>query len=159
MKFSLDFTPPFVVKRAIEKGRKDILAAARRGMKIAVQELIKDALNEPPTIPFEEGDLRASVSGFVGKELVETTQSLHPEANGTPARTLEGIGAPTDITGTVVINTPYAHRLHEHPEYNYKTPGSGGKFLESKIVANHAKYMRFINSEVARALVGRVKGR
>lgn len=157
MKFSLEFDPPFIVKRAVEKGRRDILAATKRGMKVAVQELIRDTLEQPPTIPLEEGDLRGSVSGFVGEELVETTQSLFPNADGTPARTLESIEGPSAITGTVVVNKPYAERLHEHPEYRYKTPGSGGKYLESKIVVNHAKYMRFINSEVARALVGKVR--
>jgi hypothetical protein len=32
--------------------------------------------------------------------------------------------------------TPYAARLHEHPEYKFKTPGTKAKYLEDPIEQN-----------------------
>ena len=44
----------------------------------------------------------------------------------------------------VAFNTSYAARLHEHPEYQFTEPGAGGKFLEAKIAAHNAEYMKFV---------------
>ena len=37
-------------------------------------------------------------------------------------------------------NTKYAARLHEHPEYNFKTPGTKGKYLEDPIEQNQGDW-------------------
>jgi hypothetical protein len=36
----------------------------------------------------------------------------------------------------VVFDTPYAARLHEHPEYSFTGPGTGGKYLENPALEN-----------------------
>lgn len=38
----------------------------------------------------------------------------------------------SDLTGVVSYDTPYAVRLHEHPEYNFQG-GREGKWLEKTV--------------------------
>lgn len=39
--------------------------------------------------------------------------------------------ADPETGSAVTFDTPYAARLHEHPEYNFSEPGTGGKWLEN----------------------------
>lgn len=42
--------------------------------------------------------------------------------------------------------TKYAARLHEHPEYHFKTPGTKGKYLEDPIEGNEGDWQgKFLN--------------
>ncbi len=152
MKLIVDFTPPYLMRRAIEKGRRDIRAAAKRGMKLAMQELVSDTLNVEPKVPIrpgpEGGSLKGSISGFVDSELVITTEAESPGPGANPERTLTEPPIPGEINGVVIVNADQAERLHEHPEYTFTTPGTGGKFLESKMVMFHDKYMKLINREI-----------
>ena len=43
----------------------------------------------------------------------------------------------------VGYHTPYAHRLHEHPEYNFKN-GRKGKYLEDPIKANLSRLANIV---------------
>ena len=62
------------------------------------------------------------------------------------------------IEGQVGFNTPYAARLHEHPEFTFgetrtkrgrpKVEGTGGKFLERPLSANRRKYMSVVAKEI-----------
>lgn len=52
-----------------------------------------------------------------------------------------------DDPAMVVYDTPYAARLHEHPEYEFSqeaNPGAKGKYLEDPVIANRAKYAAII---------------
>lgn len=55
----------------------------------------------------------------------------------------------------VVVDTPYARRLHEHPEYNFSTdsnPNAQGKWLETAMVENRKELGDIIRKEVTDAL-------
>lgn len=51
--------------------------------------------------------------------------------------------------GNVIYDTPYAVRLHEHPEYNFKGKGKG-KWLERALDRKREEYIRFIAREILR---------
>jgi hypothetical protein len=68
--------------------------------------------------------------------------------------TLSGSGAvlnaPDAETGAAVTyDTPYAARLHEHPEYNFQG-GRKGKYLEDPALANKDELGAIISAEVRR---------
>lgn len=51
----------------------------------------------------------------------------------------------------IVVDTPYAARLHEHPEYNFSTdanPNAQGKWLENAIVENRKELGDIIRKQV-----------
>lgn len=60
---------------------------------------------------------------------------------------------PNEIAYSVGYYTPYAHRLHEHPEYNFQD-GRKGKFLEDPLNKNalgwQDKLFSIIESEFAK---------
>ncbi|MDR6867682.1 hypothetical protein J2Y69_002286 [Microbacterium resistens] len=52
---------------------------------------------------------------------------------------------------TIVVDTPYAARLHEHPEYNFQTdsnPNAQGKWVENAMVENKGELGDIIRREV-----------
>jgi len=52
----------------------------------------------------------------------------------------------------ILVDTPYAARLHEHPEYNFSTdsnPNAQGKWLENAIVENRKELGDIIRRQVA----------
>lgn len=53
----------------------------------------------------------------------------------------------------VGYNTPYAARLHEHPEYHFKK-GRKGKYLEDPIKNNMSTLGRYFTNEVKESLHG-----
>lgn len=66
------------------------------------------------------------------------------------AHTVEPATDPTE-GAAIVVDTPYAARLHEHPEYNFSTdsnPNAQGKWLENAIVENKAELGDIIRREV-----------
>lgn len=70
--------------------------------------------------------------------------------------TLQGSGttAPTtvaggDVTGGVIYDTPYATRLHEHPEYTFQG-GRQGKYVEEPALENADELGEIIASAVKR---------
>lgn len=51
----------------------------------------------------------------------------------------------------IVFNTPYAARLHEHPEYNFSkdsNPNAQGKYLEDAVVRNKKELGDIIRKQV-----------
>lgn len=51
----------------------------------------------------------------------------------------------------IVFDTPYAKRLHEHPEYNFSkdsNPNAQGKYLEDAVVKNKKELGDIIRNEV-----------
>lgn len=98
-----------------------ILAGVVRGENLAAERLLAVAM---PGVPLDIGTLRLS------GQVVTATD---PE---------EGSG--------VVFDTPYAARLHEHPEFNFQTPGTGGKYLENPALENRAELGAIIQAEANR---------
>lgn len=86
--------------------------------------ILRDAINIEPTVPREIGDLRASGDVKVDERTMELLFGF---------------------------NSVYAHRLHEAPkDWNWSEPGSGPKYLESKLVMFKNKYIKFIADRIGR---------
>ena len=121
--FSLDFKE-FNTK--FNNLTKNVIpSAAEKGLFNAAWEMLRDADKEIPMTPFRHGALR-------GSKTVE-----NPKVTG------------NEISVTVGYNMKYAAKLHEMPKTqadrtNWSLPGSGNKFLESKMVRNKEKYMKIV---------------
>jgi len=99
----------------------EILEGVVRGQNAAAERLL--ALSREQ-VPFDEGTL--SGSGAV-----------------VPAESAEQGAA-------VTYDTPYAARLHEHPEYHFSTasnPGAKGKYLEDPALENRKELGAIIRRE------------
>ena len=55
-----------------------------------------------------------------------------------------------DEGAAVTFDTPYAARLHEHPEYTFNEPGTGGKYLENPAMENSRELGQIIATEAGR---------
>jgi hypothetical protein len=91
-------------------------------------QVIADAINEPPTVPIDTGNLRSS-----------GTFEVIPGASWRSVKIIAG------------FNTPYAARVHEVP-MNFQDPSAGNKYLEAKLVAHGAEYVRVWSEKTARLL-------
>lgn len=71
---------------------------------------------------------------------------------GTLAESAAAVPATDPEEGAAVtFDTPYAVRLHEHPEYNFSTdsnPNAQGKYLENAAVENRKELGDIIRKEV-----------
>ena len=128
-----------------------------RGLAVAGMQLLRDSAEEVVgeeggRTPLKEGFLRGSGSVHVqGRETGNSRDS--PGAKG--GETAHSVSDVTQHNANqheaiVAFNTPYAARLHEHPEYTFSRAdeGFGGKFLESKMVAFKDDYMAVIAEEL-----------
>jgi hypothetical protein len=120
-------------------------------------QLLNDSVMQTPTVPIDEGTLRASGSVHVNGKLEAT--SPHGDG-GTPNEgtdeTSSGYGKGRKVfRATVGFNTPYAAVMHESEDYSPSEPGSGPKYLSAKAETN-AKEYRKIMSEVIRRGVQRL---
>jgi hypothetical protein len=134
--------------------RAAVREAATRGMGKATLQLYNDAVMEAPAVPKRTGHLRGSGSALLDGSLLAAGLGGDEDENPTPVleapeEKVEGV-----IVGTVAFNTPYAARLHEHPEYQFKEPGTGGKYLEAKLAAHGREYMALVAQEIRAALEG-----
>lgn len=112
---------------------KQIPEAALLGLVEAAWEALRDAEKEEPTAPFKKGDLRGSADVQESKDLF-------------------------DLFVEFGFNIEYAAYQHELPGQRYKnptTPGSGPKFLESKLIRFRDKYYEII-AEAIKDEQGRV---
>lgn len=126
--------------------------AATQGMGESAMQLLNDCVTEPPTVPHKTGRLRASGSVIVNGNLLATGEQLGFGEGGTPATDTPTRRRRGEIEGVVAFNTPYAARLHEHPEYQFTEPGSGGKYLETKIAAHYREYLGHVADKIKGAL-------
>jgi len=120
-----------------EKGIKKLFEdhippEAEAGIIKAANELLHDAIYERPYAPFDEGHLRGSAR--VGK----------PESSK------------NEISIKAGFNIEYAARWHElspaeDARINWTLPGSGRKYLESKMSRNAKKYLFIIAEHVKNA--------
>ncbi len=119
-------------KKLVESAAPDDI---RNGLFKAGNELLRDAIYERPYAPFDEGHLRGSARTEPPKET----------------------GGGSEMT--VGFNIEYAARWHElSPEedkrINWTLPGSGRKYLESKMTRYAKKYLEIIGEFLRRRLRG-----
>lgn len=87
--------------------------------------------------------------GVVGDELLRLSQAEVPLDEGTLAGT--GISEEDGDDHIVAYNTPYAARLHEHPEYAFQNDRKG-KYLEEPIKHNQKAFGTIFEAEYMKGL-------
>lgn len=97
--------------------------AAGQGVVDGAYAILEEAY---PYVPFEDGDLRDSGRAFQNRDS----------------------GGRFVSEAVVSYDTPYAVRLHEHPEYNFKGSGEG-KWLEHAMQRRASKLL----SDIAPPLI------
>jgi len=87
---------------------------------------------------------------MVGDELLRLSNREVPFDKGTLSNSGRVDAYPLVKEGTIEVgyHTRYAHRLHEHPEYNFKN-GRKGKYLEDPIKHNLSRLSESIRSTLA----------
>lgn len=122
---------------------------AKQALEEIAKEVLTDSLTVPPTVPKRTGTLRASGSAFVNHKLVATTGGLF-DMRGTPNTSSPGIvlSTPNKPVATIGFNTQYAAAMHERGPYDYTEPGSGRKYLESKLTMFRDKYLSIFARKV-----------
>ena len=115
--------------------KNEIPEHTEAGVRIGLDELKKDADEEPPRTPHKEGHLRGS-----GK--VINVEIMSDEISG--ELKYGGSGVDYDV--------PYAHRLHEAEPGTivWSEPDVGSKFIESKLVRHAEKYGGLIAEAIRR---------
>jgi hypothetical protein len=126
-----------------------LLEAAEVGVGQAMMQLIRDSVMVAPTVPHDEGTLRGSGSAFVGTKLIYTTPSEGGQPTPAAEHDLEIPG--NTIFGVAGFNTPYAARLHEHPEYRFQGEGTGGKYMISKMKMFKDQYRQLVVDSINNA--------
>lgn len=119
-----------------------------RGVGKAGMQLRSDCVMDEPTVPYKEGTLRGSASVFVQDRLVSTGDPSRPDLTGDPAMAHNEPRSRDEVVAVVGYNTPYAARLHEHPEYEFTEPSAGGKFVEEKLRTRGKNYLEIIGAEI-----------
>jgi len=140
------------LKKLDDEIRNQVLVEA---MGKAGMQLLNDATMQIPATPLDEGTLRGSGSVLVATEKQTKLVGVSPDptgGKGTPCRNHSE--TTKNIVAVVGYNTPYAARLHEHPEYHFgstsarkgRTPptGTGAFYLLKKMQANAASYFQII---------------
>lgn len=130
--------------------QRNIPAEIEKGMGKAGLQLMNDAVMQSPTVPLDEGTLRASGSLFVANKLMDT--SGQSRKRGTPALEHQEKASEDQTIAVVGFNTPYAARMHEGIGIkNWSEPGSGPKFLEAKMANNRKDYMKIVADHLQEA--------
>jgi hypothetical protein len=120
---------------------QSIPAELEQAMGQAGAQLLNDSVMQTPTVPLKEGTLRGSGSVFVQNKLKEV--SPFHKSKGTPAREDKRKIGENETLVVVGFNTPYAARLHEGVGIeHWSEPGSGKKYLETKLANNRSTYMK-----------------
>lgn len=152
--------------RGIDEYIRRLRIAAKRGMARAAFNCLRDCVMDMPQVPLDEGTLRGSGSAFVDNELVATSEQFGGSgAKPTPATSLGEPLKPGFIRGAVGFNTPYAAYQHEgaredgsHVVKNYSHSGTGAKFLERKLIENHAAYVGEVHDAIEEEFGGGTGG-
>lgn len=98
---------------------KKIPGLSAEGLMKAATQLIRDAIQEQPTVPKKVGHLRRT-------QQIERPKIKHGE-----------------ISIEAGFNADYAAAVHESPSnLNWTEPGSGPQFLTTKLAKNKNKYMK-----------------
>jgi len=140
-------------RKRMKQLKRQQLEIVDRALGRAGMLLLRDAVLEPPTVPHREGTLRGS--GSVHVEIggrVGTSQTLPGAEGGQPANQVNVGSKETVRIAVIGFNTPYAARLHEHPEYHFREESAGGKYLESKMLQFKEDYFQEIADAIKEAL-------
>lgn len=139
--------------RGILRVKGLVTKASEMGMERAMSEFMDDCLNEVPMVLQRTGRLRASHSIFVNGRLIDTSQV--GSLKGTPLTVYPGSWKGDVVEGVLVANTPYA--MYAHEGYNqwgafkkYTTPGTGPKWIQTKILRHRYKYYGIIGNAIRR---------
>jgi hypothetical protein len=91
---------------------------------------------------------------MVGDELLRLSNKEVPFDKGTLSNSGRVDGYPLTPKDTVEVgyHTRYAHRLHEHPEYNFKN-GRKGKYLEDPIKHNLTRLSEIVGYEMGGGII------
>lgn len=91
----------------------------------------------------------------IGYELLRLSQEQVPHDKGT----LQDSGNVEEVLGDVLVgyHTPYAARLHEHPEYNFQK-GRKGKYLTDPLEKNEEVFKTRISEDLDLAIKGVLHG-
>jgi len=120
--FSVDFSD--FDKKFIKIVNDAIPSAGAEGLKKAAAYLLRDAILEKPTAPKKTGNLRRTQK--VEKPIMKP-----------------------DISIEAGFAADYAAAVHEMSDTNnFTEPGSGPKYLESKMIRNKEKYMKKAADEI-----------
>lgn len=101
--------------------KKTIPELTQKGLFNAANEALRDAVEEQPYAPWKLGNLAGSKEVHAPK-------------------------SPTDLAIEFGFNIVYAARLHEDgkPGWNWTKPGSGPKYLSTKLARFKDKYMKIV---------------
>lgn len=159
-------------KKKISRFKRRIMPnAVESGISLALIELLRSSIFDPPTVPLDEGTLRGSGSIFVkpvtedlkpgyGFKFVKDSTGMGGATEGTPSRDHSEVWDGKSLGGVIGFNTPYAAYTHEgirldgtHKIVNWTEPGSGPKFLQSKMASKKRDaIMEIIANEIANKL-------
>lgn len=150
----------------LERYAAGVQEALVGGMAEACGQLMNDAIMVPPTVPIDEGYLRSTGSFFVNNILLGTSpdtlkpvgsRKLRKGMKPKPNTSDEEAVGDNEIIGVVGFNTPYAAYLHEgvrqdgtHKVTKWGEPGSGAKYLTSKMEKYNKQYMEIIAARLRR---------
>lgn len=136
--FTID-TRDFDIKFANVTGKK-IPSAAARGLFQTAALVIRDSIVESPQVPksrgvTKEGGRRGQGPGHLRRsQKIEQPKQRHGE-----------------VSVELGFNTDYAAAVHEMPESTiWSTPGTGPKYLESKLLKNKERYMKNVADNIKR---------
>ena len=145
-------------ERLLHKAETSIFAGLRRGLKLALAELMRDIVEEAPTAPILTGALRGSMTYFVNKVFKGSSEKYGPPTfqltTNTETRRKD------EEEGMLVVNAPYATVQHE--QFSTKrvdgVPGSihptaGRFYMLRKLRQFGGKYMDIITDEMKRTKI------
>lgn len=131
-------TKDFDVKFKNVTGKK-IPSAAERGLFQTGALIIRDAIIETPQVPKSRGVTKGGRRGQGPGHLRRSQKIERPKT----------VGGVTSVD--VGFNTDYAAAVHEMPRTtHWSTPGTGPKFLESKLIKNKDKYAKNVADNIKR---------
>lgn len=108
--------------------KRTVPSLAEKGGFAAGSEMLRDADKEEPKTPFKRGDLRGSkrveVETKIGEILIRAGFDIEYAAG--------------------------QHEREKRESSSYNLPGSGPKFLETKVVRYRIKYMTIIADRIAK---------
>lgn len=129
-----DFDKKFekVVKRTIPQ-------ASAKALYEEAPYVLRDAIMETPTVPKSRGVTKGGRRGGGPGHLRRSQKIERPLLF-------------PDISVELGFNAEYAAYVHEMPRsYLFTIPGSGPKYLESKLIKNKEKYMKNVARRIREA--------